>query len=181
MTPEFNPTSCGDVLRGAGRLSLGLTILHTEIYPTIFWFRGTHGILRSQAGQMLALSCRPSELWHALLAPFRADELSRVPARGDKKVLTYIDKPALENSVTAERKAVGIWDESPASGLDGLECRLTWTPPRVRSVLGRKAIGITRRARRTGLKAMIIGDAHIIVAKLATTCMASIAALALRV
>jgi hypothetical protein len=60
---------------------------------------------------------------HALLAPFRDDELSEVPARGSKKTLTYIDKRAIENRLDTVCGPHGWRPEYEATNR-GYKCRL---------------------------------------------------------
>lgn len=46
---------------------------------------------------MVTMTERQLAFWRALLAPFRPEELSEVPARGGKRTLTYLDSRALMN------------------------------------------------------------------------------------
>ena len=45
----------------------------------------------------LSMTDLQRDFYHALLAPFKPEELSEVPARGGNKMLTYVDKRAIEN------------------------------------------------------------------------------------
>ena len=61
--------------------------------------------------------------WQELLAPFHPDELSEVPARGNKKILTYIDKRALSNRLDSVCGPDG-WDVEYEATARGYKCRL---------------------------------------------------------
>ena len=61
--------------------------------------------------------------WQELLAPFHPDELSEVPARGNKKILTYIDKRALSNRLDSVCGPDG-WDVEYEATSRGYKCRL---------------------------------------------------------
>ena len=63
------------------------------------------------------------EFWRELLAPFDAIELSEVPARGSKKVLTYIDKRALSNRLDSVCGPAG-WDVDYEATARGYKCRI---------------------------------------------------------
>jgi hypothetical protein len=71
----------------------------------------------------LTLTRLQSEFYHALLAPFRPDELSEVPARGSKRILTYLDKRALENRLDTVYDTHG-WYPTYEATARGHKCRL---------------------------------------------------------
>lgn len=61
--------------------------------------------------------------WRELMAPFNDGELSEVPARGGKKVLTYIDKRALSNRLDSVCGPDG-WDVTYEATNRGYKARL---------------------------------------------------------
>jgi hypothetical protein len=66
--------------------------------------------------------------WNALLAPFAEHELSRVPARGSKRELIYIDKRALANRLDSVCGPHGWFPEYEATAR-GFKCRLSIQVP----------------------------------------------------
>ena len=69
------------------------------------------------------MTIRQLAFWQELFAPFNPEELSEVPARGGKKMLTYIDKRALSNRLDSVCGPDG-WDVSYEATARGYKCRI---------------------------------------------------------
>ncbi len=80
----------------------------------------------------LTLTPLQLDFYHALLAPFRDEELSQVPARGGKKILTYLDKRALENRLDTVCGPAGWYPQYDATDR-GYKCRLHVLVPGAKS------------------------------------------------
>lgn len=77
---------------------------------------------------VLTLTQLQQDFYNALFAPFRDDELSQVPARGSKKVLTYLDKRALENRLDTVCGPHG-WTPRYEATARGYKCTLSILVP----------------------------------------------------
>jgi len=76
--------------------------------------------------------------WHALLTPFRDDELSQVPARGGNKMRTYIDKGAQENRRDTVRRPQGSRADFSALEPGVVKCDPSILVPGIDAVPGKR-------------------------------------------